>query len=294
MRVAELMESANEALRKAGVDECRTIDIQLLLGHCLGKTRTQLFLSSAENVTDLQLEQFNTLLARRVLREPLAYILGEQEFWSMNFNVNPHVLIPRPETEFLLECVLASHGDWRHSDDSILDLCTGSGVISVVLAKELRRAIYAVDISPGAIEVAASNCQLNNVQKLVTLIESDLFESLPPRHKCGLIVSNPPYVGRNAVAHELEPEVSSYEPHLALDGGDDGLDIIRRIRRDLPRYLVHGGEFFMEFGSDQGLEIENLFSETGDDTSFFSHIKIFKDYAGRDRVLYARFAGFRR
>lgn len=292
MRVAEIMEFADNVLCDAGIDETRNIDIQVLLGHCLQKTRTQLFLSGAEELSAEQEELFNGFLVRRIQREPLAYILGEQEFWSMNFNVSPDVLIPRPETEFLLECVLASKGAWRSSTSSILDLCTGSGVIATVLAKELRRPITAVDISPAALTIAASNIKRHNLTHLVFLIESNLFIGLPIEQKFGLVVSNPPYVESGEIAERLEPEVALYEPHLALDGGDDGLDLIRRIRIDLPQRLLIGGEVFMEFGAYQGKEIETIFSERGVDDSFFDKVQIFKDYAGRDRVVYARFAGY--
>lgn len=291
MRVAEIMKFADNALCDAGIDETRNIDIQILLGHCLQKTRTQLFLSATQEISSEQEELFKSLLARRIQREPLAYILGEQEFWSMNFNVNPDVLIPRPETEFLLECVFASKGAWRFTTHSILDLCTGSGAIAVVLATELGRAITAVDISPAALAIATSNVKMHGVDHLVSLLESNLFNGLPIEQKFGLVVSNPPYVERGEIAQVLEPEVAVYEPHLALDGGDDGLDLIRRIRADLPGFMLIGGELFMEFGAKQGKMIENIFSERGSDSSFFEKVQIFKDYAGRDRVLYARFAG---
>ncbi|CAG37454.1 peptide chain release factor N(5)-glutamine methyltransferase [Desulfotalea psychrophila] len=286
MHVAQLMQRAVLVLAEAGV-ESALVDVQLLLGHCLGKTRTELFLYPENPVSSGSEAAFNLLLARRVQREPLAYILGEQEFWSLDFKVNSHVLIPRPETEFMLEKVLASAGAWRESVTPVLDLCTGSGVIAVVLAKELGRPVVAVDISEEALQVARFNAHRHHVA--INFIRSDLFANIEPLHQFGLIVSNPPYVSRGAIAHELEPEVASYEPHLALDGGaGDGLDFIRRMRDDLPKYLSLGGEVFIEFGADQGAAIADLFAEPGSDGSSFTDVHVLQDYARRDRVLYAR------
>ncbi len=286
MRVIDLIQFARSELGGAGIEESNT-DAHLLLGHSLGKSRTELFLAAAEEVPEKELLVFLALLARRKKREPLAYILGEREFWSLPFVVNPAVLIPRPETEFLLERALASVRRGACPAGMILDLCCGSGVIAVVLALELGRRIAAVDISSAALEVARENCIRHGVSQRVELIQADLFAAFPLRRMFSLVISNPPYVSRRDIQQGLEPEVVKFEPHLALDGGERGLDVIQRIRDGLPARMLSGGELFMEIGADQGAEVQKLFAEPSGPISCFKNVEILKDYAGRDRVLHA-------
>lgn len=288
MQTAELVQHGISELKAAGIPDC-TSDVHLLLGHCLGKSRTQLLVASRENVSVAAELAFLQLLNRRKQREPLAYILGEQEFWSRPFLVNPSVLIPRPETEFLLETVL---NVYRNDQDIpagvMLDLCCGSGVIAIVLALELRRKVIAVDLSPKALAVTRKNCRRHGVDQAVCLMQGDLLGAIQPHGQVAVVVSNPPYVSTHAVLHEVEPEVREYEPLMALDGGELGLDLIARIRYDLPRVLIPGGHVFMEIGYDQGQAVKAMFSEHKEGMRDFHSIKILKDYAGRDRVLHAR------
>ncbi len=286
------MQRACEQLSRVGIKESIEVDVQLLLCACLKISRTELLLRRGDELSLSQQQDFSKLIERRIAREPVAYIIGNQEFWSLDFFVGPDVLIPRPETEFLLEQVLRHSSDFLSETDQILDLCTGSGVIAVVLAKELARNITGVDISGKALEVARKNCKYHKVEELVQLTESDLFSGLPKRQQFGLIVSNPPYISTFEVNNSLEPEVAEYEPLLALDGGIDGLALIRKIRAELPCYLRSGGMFFMEFGAALGKQVEDLFSLVGDDGSYFTEVTILKDYAGRDRVLAACFGGY--
>ena len=245
-------------------------------------------LAAREEVPEEARIQFLSLLARRSKREPLAYILGVQEFWSLDFTVTPAVLIPRPETEFLVEAVLRQvRSDGGLPDGLVVDLCCGSGVIAIVLTLELGRVVTAVDLSREALAVSRVNCLRHEVAERVRLVQSDLCSAISRREQCALIVSNPPYVSRSAV-HDLEPEVCDHEPLLALDGGERGLEVIRRIREELPHLLMAGGLFFMEIGSDQGEAVREIFSFVPEGEAGFTELRLLTDYAGRDRVLMAR------
>ncbi|MBE0585423.1 MAG: peptide chain release factor N(5)-glutamine methyltransferase [Desulfofustis sp.] len=285
--VAGILQRACEDLHAAGIAEAQ-LEAELLLGFCLGKSRTQVFLAAREIVAEQLQHTFFSLLRRRLDREPLAYIVGEKEFWSLPFLVTPAVLIPRPETEFLLETALARRnseaepGQW-------LDLCCGSGVIAVVLAREALRAVTAVDISAAALAVARFNCRRHGVLNQVTLVQADLLSCFRAVRPFSLIVANPPYVSRDDVDHRLEPEVARFEPRLALDGGRSGLDIIGEIAAGLPFLLGRGGDCFLEIGEGHGPAVTALFSGS---TTYPScqFVEIIKDYTGRDRVAHIRAA----
>ena len=288
MEITQLIKEGTSVLKKHGVDNAE-IDIQLLLGHILGMSRTQLYLHGNTIPDPGSVSQFKQLLRRRAAREPVAYILSEQEFFSRSFFVSPDVLIPRPETEFLLEKVIEATSGNDLVIDHCLDLCCGSGIIAVILALELDIDVLAIDCSAPAIEVTNRNIQAHDVQKLVTARVSDLFSVLEPgEHLFPLIVSNPPYVRKKDIVDLLEPEVARFEPKLALDGGDDGLRCIERIANDILSFLSPGGMFFMEFGSDQGEAVRNIFTSVKVSDRYFTTIDIFKDYSSRDRVLFAR------
>ena len=290
MRVGELLRRGIFELEGVGVSDAAT-DIQLLLGHCLSMSRTQVYLAMEEQVTSACEDQFLRFLARRKQREPVAYILGEREFWSLPFRVTGDVLIPRPETEFLLETVLKTikvHGLPR---GFLLDLCCGSGVIAIVLALELRKKVLATDISWQALLVARQNARRHGVEALIDFVQADLVGPMFWGDRFSLVVANPPYVSRVEMQSDLEPEVVRYEPHLALDGGEDGLEIIKKIRQELPSVLCHRGYFFMEIGAGQGRKIREIFSGCNDKEDLFDPVEILVDYAGRDRILYTRFVG---
>jgi release factor glutamine methyltransferase len=286
---AELLLFGAGELQKAGVVEYH-LDSRLLLQACTGKSRTEILLDGDAAVNGTLLNIYLQYLERRKKREPVAYILGEQEFWSLPFYVTPEVLIPRPETELLLDRVFALGDPENFSRGNILDLCCGSGVIASVLAKETSRKVCGLDISFQALEVARRNNLRHDVEPLVDLIQGDLFSPFSEDRCFSLIVSNPPYVSSTDVSHNLEPEVALFEPHLALDGGDKGLEIIREIHDGLSGMLSSGGQIFMEIGADQGEVVKNLFQENLYGRSCFEQVEILKDYSGRDRVLYARMA----
>ncbi len=256
------------------------VDTNLLLGAVLGKSRTELFLSGNLHVTKPDEEIFLQRLERRRNREPVAYILGTKEFWSLPFWVSPDVLIPRPETEFLVEKVLEIVK--RKKEQTVLDLCCGSGVIACVLAKELGCDVTASDISSAALAMAKKNAAAHSLEQQITFVQSNLFDNMDEQKKYSMIVSNPPYVSTDDIKNNVEPEVACYEPSLALDGGEKGLDIIAKICNRVGDFLIDGGHFFMEFGADQGAECKKMFEHK----KCFSRVEIYRDYAGRDRVLY--------
>ena len=198
--------------------------------------------------------QFESYVQRRIKNEPIAYIVGYKEFWSLKIKVTPAVLIPRPATENLVEKAVGilDRGLWTvDNGPKILDLCTGSGAIAAALAKELPTAkIVAADISEEALQVAKEN--LKFAEDRVTLIQSNLFEKITG--KFDLILSNPPYIPREVVLN-LDPDITNYEPHLALDGGEDGLDFIQKIRQDAPNFLKETGWLILENGAS-GLKVE--------------------------------------
>jgi release factor glutamine methyltransferase len=286
MRVADVLSWGASELLQAGVEEYE-LDARLLLEHVLDKTRTALLLEAASVVSGEKLNTYRAMISQRAERKPVAYILGEQEFWSLSFIVTPDVLIPRPETEFLLEQVLKRVNPANIQSGKIVDLCCGSGVIATVLAKETGKAILALDISEKALAVTRKNACRHGVDDNVFLVQGDLLSSIQNGEKLSLVVSNPPYVRHLDVTENLEPEVSDYEPHLALDGGAEGLDLIVRIREQLEQRLASGGELFMEIGADQGKAVQELFSRHDGTSRGYGSVEILNDYAGRNRVVHA-------
>ena len=283
--VGFLLQQAIAELQHAGIEEAQT-DAVLLLCSCLSLSRTALYLAADDVVTAGCRRRFSALLARRKQREPLAYILGEREFWSLNFTVTQDVLIPRPETEFLLETVLKKR-DRGIANPRILDMCCGSGIIAVVLARELRRQVIAADCSAKALAVARKNCIRHGVDHLVSLLQTDLFHGFKTTRPFSLIVANPPYVKHAEITSQLEPEVSRYEPLLALDGGSSGLEVIERMVKTLGDVLAPGGDFFMEIGAGQAHSIQSIFTDHGGGDKY-DFVTCYYDYANRERVIHAR------
>jgi len=287
MQIIELLQLGEAELQSVQVPDYQ-LEARLLLEHCTGKSRTKLYLDSGCEAQQQHIDMYILLLERRKKREPIAYILGEQEFWSLPFFVSSHVLIPRPETEFLLDRVLALTSPENTHNGHILDLCCGSGVIATVLAKETGKQIYASDISTKALEVTKKNITRHCLESKVVLIRGNLLSPFSGAGKISLVVSNPPYVSSFDIVHSLEPEVAEYEPQLALDGGAKGLEVIKVIREELPGVLTPGGQCFIEIGADQGEAVKQLFLEKRVGLAGFQQVEILMDYAGRDRVLHAR------
>ncbi len=274
-------------LTAAGIESAR-LDVELLLAETLGVERSQLYLNGETSLDPRARERFNSLVSRRRLGEPVAYIIGRREFWSLDFVVSPAVLVPRPETELLVEVAVGLFEAESQISDrkfQILDLGTGSGAIAISLAGEIASAeVRATDISLDALKIAEINAGRHGVNARINFFSGDLFAPVEDRVEFfHLIVSNPPYVRRDAFA-ALPRDVREFEPRVALDGGADGLDFYRRMISQAPRYLAPRGVVALEIGADMGREIARLLAEAG----CFTAARIERDYAGRDRVVVAR------
>lgn len=287
MLIKTLFKSTEQRLRAANILE-PSREAELLLEEALGVNRAQLYLDGAAEIPAPALARLEVWLVRRCAREPLAYIIGEQEFWSLSFRVTPAVLIPRPETELLVEAALrVAAAAVQPFRGPVLDVGTGSGAIAVALARELPEAIiYAVDRSPAALQIAQGNASRHGVAERIRFLGTDLLSGLRPAKMFPLVVSNPPYV-----AHEilpgLQPEVRDFEPRMALDGGEEGMVIIQRFPALLEAALAPGGWFFMEIGADQEAAVLELFGGV----PFLEQVLVLPDFAGLPRILQARRKG---
>jgi release factor glutamine methyltransferase len=281
-QVSVVLRQAARRLISAGIAG-GALDAEILLGHILGASREQILLAANTALHEDCLRAYESLVARRLRREPAAYITGTREFWSLYFYVTPDVLIPRPETELLVEIGLTLANDANYARPMrIVDLATGSGAIAVALASELKNAeIVATDVSAKALAVAAGNAARNN-SGTIQFVQGDLFDALQSQSAFDLIVSNPPYI-RSADIDALEPEVSRWEPRSALDGGSDGLNYYRRIAAEIFRYLAPYGSVAVEVGDGMGKAVATLFKKSG-----FAEVHIHNDYAGKQRVVVGR------
>ncbi len=284
--VQQALQEGAAFLSQMGIESAR-LDAELLLGKALGYPREKLYLNYKMVLGIPVKDLYCSLLERRARREPLCYIIGRREFWSLDFYITPEVLVPRPETELLVEVTLglAKKLDKNHPI-KILDLGTGSGDIAVSLAKALVDVeIWATDLSARALEVARVNVLRHGVEEKIHFLQGDAFGPVRGHLKFfDLVVSNPPYV-RQRELKNLPPEVRDWEPQLALDGGADGLDFYRRIMEETHLYLADGGFLALEIGSDMGAEICRLVSNS---IGCFSAPQVYQDYAGRDRVVVAQ------
>lgn len=273
-------------LAQSGVESAR-LDCELLLGKVLGRRREGIYAHDEAPLAAAERELFNLALRRRARREPLAYITGEREFWSLAFFVTPEVLVPRPETEVVVETALRllARSTGSQSPSRLLDLGTGSGAIAVSLAKERAGAeIWATDFSPKALEIARANAAGHGVGARVHFLLGDLFEPLSDKRDFfDLIVSNPPYIRRGEIEN-LPPEIRDWEPRSALDGGVDGLDFYRRIVGEGHLYLRERGLVILEIGADMADGVCRLFRGL----DCYGDISVRQDYAGRERVVCAR------
>jgi len=279
-----VLQEASARLADAGIESAE-LDARLLLQSVTALSRSQLVLRGGEELEESVVDQFMQLISRRCRRIPLQHLTGTQEFWSLELIVSPAVLIPRPETEFLLEQVLATISP--RPGQRVLDMCTGSGAIALVLAKELACKVVAVDLSMEALAIARRNCVKYGLESQVTFVQGDLFAGLLPNQRYDCIVSNPPYIADGEIDF-LEPEVSLGEPRLALSGGENGLVCIQQIIRSAPFFLRTGGWLFMEIGADQQAAVEALLRK---EDGVYEQIEVIADYAGRPRVARARLAG---
>ena len=273
-----------QLLRHAGLENSR-LDAEVLLRHVLDVEKEQLYMNGDAPISAGEEAKFRELLLRRSRREPVAYITGHKEFWSLDFFVTPAVLIPRPETELLVEVALQYVRRLASGSPlKVLDVGTGSGAIPVCLAKEQAATqIVAVDISPAALDVAGVNARRHGVADRIRFLSGDFFAPIKPlREIFDLIVSNPPYI-RSGELPWLAPEIHRWEPTVALDGGVDGIDSYRRIIEEGHSYLTTGGSIVLEIGADMASAVADLFSRSG----YYGPASVYQDYAGKDRVIAA-------
>lgn len=282
------MSTISHALRDATARLATTsptprLDAEVLLAHTLGISRAKLLVEGDQQMADAVAQRFEEFIARRVALEPVAYIVGHKEFYGREFMVDPRVLVPRPETELLVELALRWSAQQPHPPKYIADIGTGSGCIAVTLAVHLPHThIFAVDLSRDALDVAQHNAALHHVAERITLLQGDGCAPLP--HRVDLIATNPPYT----ILNEVDPNVQRWEPHLALDGGGaSGFELPAELLRQIPAYLQPSGSILMEIGAWQGA----LALHTARAVFPDAPCQIYQDLAGRDRVL-AVGAGF--
>ena len=288
--VRRILEWTTAFFTRKNVDAPR-LSAELLLAHVLAVPRIKLYTDYERPLAEQQLAAMRALVQRAAEEEPIAYLTGRAHFFNLELEVTRDVLIPRPDTETLVENVLQlARNQAGFEAPRVLDLCTGSGCVAAAIAQHLKAAtVVATDVSAAAVEVARRNAERLGLSSRVVVEQGDLFEALArmidtqPFH---LIVANPPYIATPKVA-ELDRSVKDYEPLLALDGGPDGLDLHRRILAGAPRHLPPGGRVFLEIAYDQGELALTIAAEH----KAFCDARILKDNAGHDRVLAATRAG---
>jgi release factor glutamine methyltransferase len=281
--ILALIRWADERFHKEGMATPR-LDAEVLLAETLGLDRVGLYTHFDQPLQPVELARFKQFLLRRLRREPVAYILGRREFWSLPLRVTPDVLIPRPETETLVAETLNALEPAEGRDLRLLEIGTGSGAISIALAKELPTAkVVATDLSPKALAVAEENALQSGVRERIQFMQGDLFRPVRKGEAFDLIVTNPPYISRREFPF-LMPEVRDYEPRIALDGGEDGLDFFRRALPAVGEYLRPGSWFLAEMGSGQDQEILAIAGKNSELHSF----GFAKDLSGINRVFKAR------
>lgn len=263
-----------QRLKEAQLEEAQ-LDARLLLEEVCGTDHNTLLCHGDREVSEKEEEQYRKTIEQRAQHVPLQHILGYQDFMGLRFHVNEHVLIPRQDTEILVEEAMR----YLHDGMRILDLCTGSGCILLSLLHYSNDCEgTGVDISKEALQVAALNAELLGIK--ADFLKSDLYEKVTG--KFDLLVSNPPYIERKVIPTLME-EVREYDPYIALDGGEDGLDFYRRIIGGAQDYLKRGGQILMEIGSGQAQAVSELLREAG-----FKEIDVCRDFAGLDRVVSGR------
>jgi release factor glutamine methyltransferase len=285
--VRRLLEWTSAFFSRKEVDSPR-LATDLLLAHVLGVPRIKLYTDYERPLAEQELAQFRALVQRAGEHEPIAYLTGKAHFFNLEFEVTRDVLIPRPDTETLVENVLQlARNQPGFEAPRVLDLCTGSGCIAAAIASRLKNAVVvATELSEKAAEVARKNLEKLGLDQRVTVAQGDLFEPLKTMvdvRPFDLIVANPPYIPSSAI-ERLDRNVRDYEPLSALDGGADGLAIHRRILHEAPERLMPEGRIFLEIQFDQASAAKSIAGERDG----FEEIRVLKDHAGHDRVLTAK------
>ena len=282
--VVDLLEWTTGYFQQHGVPNPR-LDAEVLLGHLLKKSRLQLYLHFEMPVFQEHLTPFRELIQKRIAHTPVSYLTNRKEFMSLDFYVDERVLIPRPETEQLVETILTAE---TGNVQRLLELGTGSGVIATSLAvQQAEWEIVATDISEPALAVARKNAEIHACTAQIQFLSGDLFEPVAALSANGeapfdWIVCNPPYI-KNTERDTLHPDVRDHEPEIALFAGDDGLDVIRRLIAEAPTYLAPMGKLILEIGATQANTLRTLLAAE----SAYATYKLFKDYAGKERIVLA-------
>ncbi len=275
--IRRVLSWAADDLKKRGNDSAR-LDAELLLGRVLKLDRIGLIMQSERPLAPAELNGFRELFKRRRLGEPVAYLLGEREFFGISLRVDARVLIPRPDTERLVEVAL-ERTRGRSMLGTALDLCTGSGCVAIAFARSRPTwNIAAVDVSPEALAVARDNAHRTGAIRNLRLLEGSLFAPVQGQ-RFDLITANPPYIPSAELA-ELPVDVRGFEPQLALDGGPDGLDLVREIATHAPAHLDPGGLLALEICADQGPRASEILHQHG-----YREVELARDLGGRDRVV---------
>ncbi len=283
--IFDLILWVEDRLRECEVAEPRR-EALLMLSHLMGVKPTELLRRFSHRLNGSKVAVLDEWIERRARREPLQYILGQTEFWGLSFVVDASVLIPRPETEHLVEEALRLLRAMPPEEEiRVCDLCTGCGCIGISIAREIPSArVVATDISPGALNMAHRNAELNMVEDRIRFVEGDLLSPLGDYGDTfHVMTANPPYVRREEI-DDLQPEVRLYEPALALDGGTEGLSFIKAIVEKGPCYIRHGGHLVVEIGYGQKEAVVEMFEESDE----FEEVWARKDYSGIDRVVAGR------
>ena len=278
LTVLEIIKRTTEFFEKRGVESSR-LDAELLIGHALGLKRMQLYIQFERPLTEPELEKIRPLVKRRGAREPLQYILGETDFSGVKLKVDPRALIPRPETERLIEVAAAA---LKVPPARILDLGTGSGAIALALAKLYPGAkVTAVDRSDAALALARENAVACGLADRVAFVQGDWFAGLPPSETFHLIIANPPYLSDEEM-REAQPEVRDHEPAMALSAGPDGAAALERIVAGAPQFLETEGLLACETGIAHHARLQEMAAKAG-----FARTESLRDLTGRDRYLLA-------
>lgn len=275
MKIEELLRYGKEKLEKQKVEDTSIIS-RILMQYVLKIDRNKLIINKNDNVDINKENEYKEYIEKIIKGKPVQYITNNQEFMKLNFYVDENVLIPQPDTEILVEEVIKSIDIMENIE--ILDMCTGSGCIGISLAKNIENTkVTLVDISKEAIEIAKKNAIQNGVENKVTFIQSDMFENV--KGKFDIIVSNPPYI-KTDIIQTLDKQVQN-EPHIALDGGEDGLDFYKMLINEAHKYLKKDGKIFLEIGYDQKQEVESLAKQS----KHYKKIETIKDLSQNDRVI---------
>lgn len=284
MTQAEALRHAREMLAAHQIDDAN-LEAELLLRHILNKSRAELYLDLNKELGTGEHAAFWKLVERRLGHEPSAYITGHREFYGLDFQVDHRVLIPRPESELLVEKALEWATGRGGRPPVICEVGTGSGAIAITLAHYLHRSrVYAIDISPGALEMTAENCKRHGVEGRVQLIRGSLLETLP--EPADLIVANLPYLTRKEMS-TLAPEIAGYEPGMALDGGENGLDVIMALSDQIAGKLRPGSLLLLEIGAGQAEAVSTRLKQL--DTR--AEVKVLPDLSGNERVVSLKLPG---